>query len=110
MDSKNIHIACSHMKGKIDWKRDLDNEWSFVGVGNHFKENEVDNFIKSFFQEDELYFVIDRHNSYSIARDIAAKRVKESLKEQSITLCDHSFSKMIEFHYIGVAKHGAIIS
>lgn len=98
------------MKGKIDWERGSGNEWSFVGEGNDFKVAEVNDFIKSFFEEAEIYFVIDRHNSYSVARDIAAKKVKADLKEQSITLCDHSFSKMIEFHYIGVAKHGAISS
>ena len=110
MDSKNIHIACCHMKGKIDWERDSGNEWSCVGEGENFKENEVNEFIKSFFQEIDIYFVIDRHNSHSIARDMAAEKVKEFIKDQNITLCDHSFSKMIEFHYIGVAKHGAISS
>ncbi len=110
MDSKNIHIACSHMKGKIDWECHSGNEWSFVGEGVDFKESEVNDFIQSFFQEAEIYFVIDRHDSYSIDRDLAAQRVKESLKNQNVTLCNHAFSKMIEFNYIGVAKHGAISS
>ena len=110
MDSKNIHIACCHMKGKIEWEKAKGNEWSFVGEGSDFDEIAVGEFIGSFFGDPEIYFVIDRHNSFSIQKENAPVLVKESLKDQIITLCDHSFSKMIEFHYIGVAKHGAVSS
>lgn len=110
MDSKNIHIACYHMKGKILWDRSSGNEWSFVGEGQDFKEHEVNNSISSFFNENDIYLVVDRHNSFLIRRDEAAKAVRSLLSDQNITLCNQSFSRMIEFHYIGVAKHGAIHS
>ncbi|PWQ96621.1 hypothetical protein DKW60_12620 [Leucothrix pacifica] len=98
------------MKGKILWEKVSGNEWSFVGEGDDFNDELVEGFIGSFFQDPEVYFVIDRHNSFSVAREEAALKVKSALKDQVITLCNHSFSKMIEFHYIGVAKHGAVSS
>ena len=110
MDSKNIHIACCHMKGKIEWEKTSGNEWSFVGEGSDFKEAAVGEFVDAFFREPEIYCVIDRHSSFSVAKEKATLMVKESLKDRVVTLCDHSFSKMIEFHYMGVAKHGAVRS
>ncbi len=110
MDSKNIYIATSHMKSKIDWEMTSGNEWSFVGDGSNFKENEVNDFISSFFTENELYLVIDRHDAFSVSKNEASSKIKELLKNQNITLCNHTFTQMIEFSYIGVAKHGAISS
>lgn len=110
MDAKNIYIATSHMKSKIDWDRSSGNEWSFVGEGSDFKELEVQAFIDSYFAENELYLVIDRHNSFALPKSKAGAEVKAKLSSQNITLCNNAFSKMVEFSYIGVAKHGAINS
>jgi hypothetical protein len=98
------------MKGKIDWEMNSGNEWYFVGEGEGFRVNEVNDFITSFFQESDIYMVIDRHLSYSIAKDDAATEIKKQLQQKDITLCNHSFSKMVEFNKIGVAKHGVISS
>lgn len=110
MDAKNIYIATSHMKSKIDWKKSSGNEWSFVGEGSDFKVEEVQEFIDSYFTEHELYLVIDRHNSYELPKCNAASEVREKLSNQSLTLCNSAFNKMVEFSYIGVAKHGTINS
>ena len=108
MDSKNICIATSHMKSKIDWEMTSGNEWSFVGDGSDFKENKVNDFICSFFKENELYLVIDRHNAFSVSKNEAGTKIKELLKKQNITLCNNTFTQMIEFSYIGVVKHGVL--
>ena len=49
MDGKNIYIATNHMKLEIDWDRSSGNEWSFVGESSGFKEQEVPEFIDSYF-------------------------------------------------------------
>lgn len=100
MDAKNIYIATGLMKSKIDWERSSDDEWSFVGEGSDFKEREVQEFINSYFTEDELYLVIDRHNSYMLPKDKAAAEVKDKLSNQDITLCNNAFNKVVEFSYI----------
>ena len=110
MDAKNIYIAANHMKSKIHWDKLSGNEWSFVGEGCDFKAQEVQKFIDSYFTENELYLVIDRHNSYELPKSYAAAEVQKKLLNNDITLCNFSFNKMIEFSYIGVAKHGAINS
>ncbi|MCX2779160.1 hypothetical protein [Microbulbifer thermotolerans] len=110
MEAKSIYIATIHMKSKIDWDKSSGNEWSFVGEGSDFKELEVQEFIDSYFTEDELYLVIDRHNSFAIPKSKSGAEVKAKLSNQDITLCNNAFSKMVEFSYIGVAKHGAIKS
>lgn len=110
MDAKNIYIATSHMKTKIDWNSSFSNEWSFVGEGKDFKEVEVQEFIDSFFSEGELYIVINRHHAYEIPKREASSNVKVNLQKQDVTLSNKTFDKMIEFNYIGVAKHGAINS
>lgn len=110
MDAKNIYIATSHMKSKIDWEKSSGNEWSFVGEGKDFKADEVQEFIDSYFTENELYLVIDRHNSYELPKFGVASEVRDKLTNHDLTLCNKAFNKMIEFSYIGVAKHGAINS
>ncbi|MCX2833111.1 hypothetical protein [Microbulbifer thermotolerans] len=110
MDAKNIYIATSHMKSKIDRDKSSGSEWSFVGEGSDFKELEVQEFMDSYFKEDELYLVIDRHNSFAIPKSKSGAEVKAKLANQDITICNNAFSKMVEFSYIGVAKHGAIKS
>lgn len=108
MDAKNIFIACNHMKNKISWEKESGNEWSFVGEGNDFKENEVQDFVDSYFNEKELYLVVDRHNALSIFASEAASKIKGYLDKKDVVLCNKRFDKMIEFNYIGVAKHGKI--
>jgi len=98
------------MKSKVDWDVASGNEWSFVGEGSDFKEAEVQDFINSFFSENELYIVIDRHNAHELPKSEGSNNVKLSLRSQDVTLCNKSFSKMVEFSNIGVAKHGAINS
>lgn len=110
MDAKNIFIAVSHMKSKIEWEKADGNEWSFVGEGKDFKEEKVQEFIDSFFLGKEVYLVIDRHNAESVRKEVASIKVKTALKNRNVTLSDPEFTKMIEFSYIGVAKHGAINS
>ncbi len=96
------------MKSKIDWRHGQDNEWYFVGAAEEFRADSVQEFLSSFFDEPEIYFVIDRHNSAVIAVADAAAKVKEYFKTTHVTLCDKSFTRMIEFNKIGVAKHGTI--
>lgn len=108
LDSKNIFNACRHMKMKIDWKKETDNEWSFVGEGQDYKLQEVSDFVQSFFNEPKIYLVIDRNRSFLINLNEAPSKVGELLKGKDITLCDLSFNKMIEFNYIGVLRHGEI--
>ena len=110
MEAKNIYIATQHMKMKIVWERSSGNEWSFVGDGNDFKEQDLQKFIDLYFVENELYLVIDRHNSYQLPKTKATSQVKLNLSNQNITLCNTAFSKMIEFSTIGVARHGTISS
>ena len=107
MDAKNIYIATSRMKSKINWEKSSGNEWSFVGEGSDFKSSEVTDFIASYFSEDQLYLVIDRHHAYELAKTEASSKIQESLKNQNVTLCNKTFTRMIEFNRIGVAKHGA---
>lgn len=108
LDSKNIFNAYRHMKMKIDWEKELDNEWSFVGEGKDYKEKKVSDFIKSFFNDPQIYLVFDRHHAFPINIDEASSKVGELLNDKDITLCDQSFTKMIEFNYIGVLRHGEV--
>lgn len=110
MDAKNIYIACSHMRAKVNWEKHLGNEWSFIGDGAGFKEAEVQAKISEFFPDDEIYLVIDRHRAFPISTATAASKVKESLNNQDVTLCNKAFRKMIVFSCIGVVKHGEIDS
>ena len=110
IDAKNIYIACSHMCAKMNWEKNLGNEWSYIGDGASFKEAEAQAKISEFFLDDEIFMVIDRHRAFPVLTATAASKVKESLKDQDITLCDKEFRKMVFFSHIGVAKHGAIDS
>lgn len=108
MDTNNIYIAISHMKSKVNWENLTGNEWTFVGEGNDFKEEDTQKFINSYFSENELYFAIDRHNANTLQKTDASSYIKDNLTNNNITLCNKTFNRMIEFNRIGVAKHGSI--
>lgn len=110
MDSKNIFLAANHMKGKIDWNKQNDNEWSYVGDKNNFQNDQVMEFINQYFEEAELYFVIDRHNAYSIPKEQATIELQNRVKNRDAIVCNHSFTRMIEFNHIGVARYGKYLS
>ena len=80
MDSKNIFIACSVMLRKAEWEKPKNqNEWSFVGDGDGFQVDNVQCNIETFFDEENLYLVTDRHKSKEIKKMNAAKEVKTLL-------------------------------
>lgn len=96
------------MKSKIDWRRGRDNEWYFVGAAEEFRTELVQEFLSGFFDGPEIYLVIDRHNSVAVEVADAVIRVQKHLTQMDVTLCDKSFTRMIEFNKAGVAKHGTI--
>ena len=106
MDSKNIFIAASHMKSKMDWAKHKNNEWSYVGDNENYQTEQVQNFINQYFDERELYIAITRQNSYSVSKDQASIEIINSASKQEVIICNLEFTKMIEFNRIGVARHG----
>ena len=107
MDSKNIYIACSVMLRKAEWEKiNGESEWSYVGDGDEFKAEEVQNNINRFFSEDVLYLVTDRHTSKEIKKELASAMVIPTLEQQYVTLCNKEFKRFIVFNYIGVARQG----
>ena len=108
LDARNIFTACRRMKSKVDWERQSDSEWLFVGKDADFREDEVEKLIQSFFEDAEVYLVIDRHNSFPIQLNKSAEKVRELLNERGITLCNFAFNKIMEFNPIGVVKRGEV--
>ncbi|MEM7020054.1 MAG: hypothetical protein AAF512_22280 [Pseudomonadota bacterium] len=94
------------MKSKISWDTSSSNEWAFVGEGSDFKDNKVSLLIDSYFSENELYLVVDRHNAYEILKGEATSKIKSNLHDKDIILSNKAFTRMIEFNHIGVAKCG----
>lgn len=111
MDSKNIYIGCIAMMQKAEWEKvKEDNEWRFVGEGQDFISAEVQKRINEFFSGDRIFFVLDRHQSKEIAKATAAEEVRNSLQNNTITLCEKDFRKFMMFHYIGVVRQGVFSS
>lgn len=42
MDSKNIFIAVQHTLNKINWIKETESEWIYVGEANEFNESLVE--------------------------------------------------------------------
>lgn len=111
MDSKNIYIACIAMMQKTEWEKVKEgNDWRFVGEGQDFLLEETQERINKFFSGDRIFFVLDRHKSKEIAKAMAAEEVKNSLRGDTITLCEKDFRKFMTFHYIGVVRQGVFTS
>lgn len=111
MDSKNIYIGCTAMMRKAEWEKLGDgNEWQCVGEGSDFLLQEVQKRVNEFFSGDSIFFVLDRHKSKEIAKEIAAAEVKDHLQHNAITLCEKDFKKFMMFHNIGVVRQGVFNS
>ena len=106
IDSKNIYIACNHHIGKIQWIKEDDNEWSWVGVDDEFQDQKVLRIAKSLFGDSEIYFVINRHDSHLTDLNSGIDEVREKLKDDRIILSDKSFQTMMQFGQIGVMRRG----
>ncbi len=76
MDSKNIYIACNHLIGKIQWIKEGDHEWIWVGVDDEFQDEKVRRLADLLFDDDEVYFVINRNDSHLTDLNRAIKEVK----------------------------------
>ncbi len=109
MDAKNIFIACNRYAGRIKWVVILGNEWNYIGVGDDYNEAKVNKFISNFFEDPEIYLVVDRHNSSLIQTTNAAQLIRQLLTRNNVTICNKDFTKMILFNSIGVMKHGTRI-
>ena len=111
MDSKNIFIGCNVMMRKAEWEKLKDNnEWQFVGEGKDFLLEKVQKRVDEFFSGERVFFVLDRHKSKEIDKEMAAQEVKNNLHQNSITLCEKDFKKFMMFHYIGVVRQDVFSS
>lgn len=81
-----------------------------MGKLKDFKVEEAQEFIGSYFTENELYLVIDLYNTYGLPKFGVASEIREKRPNQDLTLCTKAFNKMVGFSYIWVTKHGAINS
>ncbi|QMU28800.1 calponin homology domain-containing protein [Adhaeribacter radiodurans] len=106
MDSKNIHISFRRYLNYINWEMHEESEWIFVGVKEEFNKTETTKILNAFFEESELYLIIDRHNSFLIQKEEAITKVLEFIKEHNPTLVNMDFSKIMEFSKIGVIRLG----
>ena len=106
MDAKNIFIACRYYKYRIKWENKNVNEWSYIGVGDDFREEVANETIRVFFSDPEIYLVVSKQQSFEIASNLAVPLIKELLVKTEVTLSNKEFSKMIVFNKIGVLKKG----
>ncbi|WP_159451979.1 Imm50 family immunity protein [Hymenobacter roseosalivarius] len=105
MDAKNIFISSQHRLKDIDWS-----DLIYVGLyheqANEYKADKVAAYAHGLFDEQEVYVVIDRHDSYLSTLDEALKNVSVFLKITNVLLCDTSFTKAMQFSKIGVMSYG----
>ncbi len=78
----------------------------YLGVGKEFREVEAVELVNSFFSENDIFFITDRHNSFMIGKSEAILKVKEYIAENDPVLANKDFSKMIEYNKIGVVRKG----
>lgn len=104
MDAKNIFIACGHRKQSITWEKQGDSEWTYIGVGEDYKEALVAELVAARFREPLLYLVSDRNTVHEVGTHMAAFAIGQLLPRQGLTLTDKTFTAMMEFNKIGVVK------
>ncbi|WP_426491867.1 hypothetical protein [Hymenobacter sp. 102] len=105
MDSKNIFISSKHRLSTIEWSDSI-----YVGLNhaqsNEYKAEKVAEYAYSLFDEDEVYVVIGRHDSYLSTLKEALEKVSTVLMLTDILLCNTSFTKAMGFNKIGVMSYG----
>ncbi|WP_133256803.1 hypothetical protein [Hymenobacter edaphi] len=105
MDSRNIFISSQHRLTNIEWS-----DLIYVGLNhaqaNEYKAEEVAECARSLFDQEEVYVVIGRHDSYLSTLAEALEKVSELLISTDILLCNTSFTKAMKFNKIGVMSYG----
>ena len=111
MDSKNIYIGCDAMMRKAEREKLKDNnEWQFVGEGKESVLEEVQRRVNEFLSVERVFFVLDRHKSKEIEKEVLAQGIKNNLQKNTIKICEKDFEKFMMFHYIGVVWQGVFRS
>ena len=105
MDSRNIFISSQHRLTNIEWS-----ELIYVGLNhaqaNEYKAEKVAGYAHSLFEQDEVYVVIGRHDSYLSTLEAALAKVEVLLVSTDVLLCNTSFTKAIKFNKSGIMSYG----
>jgi len=106
MDSKNIHISYLHNANYIEWEMNNGSEWIYIGTDEKFEKDKVTELINSFFEEEKLYLITDRHSSCLIEKNQAVDNMLQAINEYNPALSSTDFRKVIELNKIGVLRKG----
>ncbi|OON69291.1 Imm50 family immunity protein [Hymenobacter sp. CRA2] len=105
MDSRNIFISSQHRLNDVKWS-----DLIYVGLdhaqANEYKAEKVAEYAHALFDEEDVYVVIGRHDSYLSALDEALERISTLLKTTDVLLCNTAFTKAMKFNQIGVMCYG----
>ncbi|UYZ58317.1 immunity 50 family protein [Hymenobacter latericus] len=105
MDAKNIFISSQHRLADFDWS-----DLIYVGLdyeqANEYKTEKVAEYAYTLFDEDDVYVVLGRHDSYRSTLKDALSRISTFLKTTNVDLCNLSFTKAMRFNKIGVMSYG----
>jgi hypothetical protein len=105
MDAKNIFISSQHRLTDFEWS-----DLIYVGLdheqANEYKTEKVAEYAYALFDEEDVYVVLGRHDSYRSTLKDALSRISTFLKTTSVVLCNTSFTKAMKFNTIGVMSYG----
>jgi hypothetical protein len=106
MDSKNIFIACNHLHQTAQWEKPVEKEWRYCGKEDSFESDMVKGVVDTFFEDDEIYISVDRHDGKSIPKDNVIDEIERLIPKLDIKLADHKFRRIIEFNHYGIFRIG----
>lgn len=109
LDSKKVYIACHHYLKLVNWRSVDGSEWIYVGDGTSLEGSILDDFVKSFFGDDEgVYIVVNRSTVHQTNAQTVASHIFRKREFFDFTVCDQGYSRFLQVSKIGVARRGCV--
>lgn len=106
MESRLIYSAANARAINLEWQKEGENEWIYIGINNELKKEFLLQKIKETFDDKSIFIVLGRTNSKEVNSENIEQEIMPIIGKENFLLCNKSFLTFIEFNSIGVIRIG----
>jgi hypothetical protein len=108
MDSKLIFIKADNLLSKVIWETGSDFGWTYCGRSDDLKKELLNERITKHFGSNEIYFVINRHDSKLVDKSEIISLILAYIDSTDMTFWSEDFCHVLEIKSIGVFRAGGL--
>jgi hypothetical protein len=106
MDSHLLYTVTKRLLFHVVWKETDDAGWIYCGLSSDLKRDLLEESINSHFQNEKIYFVLDRKQTCELDISNAIATIASNIDERDFALWSIDFKKVMSFNKIGIFRIG----